>query len=75
MAKPYPKELRVKIVEEYYSGGISQRKLAKKYGVSKAWVFGLLREEKRKRYRAEEEKRRSQRHLRIVENIPQSEIK
>ena len=63
MAKPYPLELRTKILEEYCSSDISQRNIAKKYKVSKTWVYKLLREEKRKRYKSEELKLRSQRHL------------
>jgi transposase len=73
MAKAYPLELRAKIIEEYSTSDISQRNIAKKYKVSKTYVYKLLREEKRKRYKAEELKRRSQRHLYIVKNEPQSQ--
>lgn len=73
MAKPYPPELRIKIVEEYYAGGISQRNIAKKYNVSKTWVFRLLRKEKLRRLEIAEIERRSLRHLHIVRSNSSSQ--
>ena len=44
MMKPYPLELRQKIVDTYDRGGISQRQLAKKFGVTKTFVQKLLKQ-------------------------------
>lgn len=63
MPKIYSQELRVKIIEEYFAGGISQRNLAKKHGVGISWLHKLVKTEKRRRIK---EERRSQRHLHIV---------
>ncbi|MDY6899979.1 MAG: IS630 transposase-related protein [Cyanobacteriota bacterium] len=65
MGKAYSQELRQKVIDEYYAGGISMRNLAKKHSVSKTWVYKLLKVEKRKRIT---EERQAKRHLQIVKN-------
>lgn len=63
MAKPYPPELRQQVIDEYFAGGISMRNLAKKLGVSKSWVYKLIKVEKRRR---KKEEKRANRHLYVV---------
>jgi transposase len=70
MSKAYSQELRQKVIDEYYAGGISMRNLAKKHSVSKTWVYKLLKVEKRKRIT---EERRVNRHLYIVKSQTRKE--
>lgn len=44
--KPYAVDLREKVVNSYYSGNISVRKLAVSFGVGKAFVQKMLRQYK-----------------------------
>lgn len=44
MPKAYSLDLRQKIVEAYYEGGISQRKLAQQFGVATSFVQKLLKQ-------------------------------
>lgn len=53
MAKSYSPELRQKVIDEYFSGEISMRNLAKKFEVSKTWVYKLIKEERARRKKIE----------------------
>ena len=44
--KPYSLDLRQKVVETYEAGGISQRQLAKNFGVTLSFVQGLLKQKR-----------------------------
>ena len=44
MAKAYSLDLRQKIVDAYDRGGISQRRLAKQFGVATSFVEKLLKQ-------------------------------
>lgn len=44
MPKAYSLDLRQKIVEAYYKGDISQRKLARQFGVATSFVQKLLKQ-------------------------------
>jgi len=44
LPKAYSLDLRQKIVEAYYEGGISQRKLAQQFGVATSFVQKLLKQ-------------------------------
>ncbi|MDM8567049.1 IS630 transposase-related protein [Candidatus Halobeggiatoa sp. HSG11] len=46
MAKTYSMDLRKKIVETYKNGEGSIRKLAKRFKVSKGFIFSLLKRQK-----------------------------
>ena len=46
MSSPYPEELRLRVVEEYLAGNISLRSIAKKFSVSKSWVFRVIKKER-----------------------------
>ena len=46
--KPYAVDLREKVVNTYYSGNISVRKLAVSFGVGKAFVQKMLKQYKEK---------------------------
>lgn len=48
MAKSYSPELKQRVIDEYFAGGISMRKLAEKLSVSKSWVYKLVKEERRR---------------------------
>lgn len=63
MPKIYSQELRQKLIDEYFTGNISIRNLAKKHGVGKTWAWRLLKAEKRSRLIAE---KKASRHLHIV---------
>ena len=63
MSRAYPPELKQRVIDEYQAGGISMRNLAKKLGVSKTYVYKILRDVKRERYRRKEEERKANRPM------------
>ena len=66
MSREYPRELRQRVIDEYQAGGISMRNLAKKLGVSKTYVYKILRDVKRERLRREAEERKANRPIYAV---------
>lgn len=66
MPRTYSPELKQQVIDEYQAGGISMRNLAKKLGVSKTYIYKILRDVKRERLRREAEEKKATRPMYAV---------